>query len=61
VNGISNGHRDLRSRWVRYNDSENLGIRIGSIPVEDVFFGLELILLNLLFYLHFLKRDIFIK
>jgi lycopene cyclase domain-containing protein len=60
VNGISNGHRDLRSRWVRYNDSENLGIRIGSIPVEDVFFGLELILLNLLFYLHFLKKDTFL-
>jgi lycopene cyclase domain-containing protein len=60
VNGISNGHRDLRNRWVRYNDSENLGIRIGSIPVEDVFFGLELILLNLLFYLHFLKKDTFL-
>jgi hypothetical protein len=60
VNGISNGHRDLRSRWVRYNDSENLGIRIGFIPVEDIFFGLELILLNLLFYLHFLKKDTFL-
>ena len=60
VNGILTG-TGIEEPVVSYNNAENLGIRIGTIPVEDIFFGLELILLNLLFYLHLLKKTSFIK
>lgn len=49
VNGILTG-TGLEDAVVRYNNSENLGIRILTIPVEDVFYGFEMVLLNIWFY-----------
>ncbi len=38
---------------VWYNDAENLGLRLFNIPVEDIFYGLLLIIMNIEFYLFF--------
>lgn len=35
---------------VWYNDSQNTGIRIYTIPVEDVVYGFELIMVNIFFF-----------
>jgi len=49
VNGILTG-TGLASPIVWYNHSEIIGIRLLTIPVEDIFYGMDLILLNLLIY-----------
>lgn len=43
---------------VMYNDAENMGFRVGTIPFEDHFYSLSLILMNLLFFEYFRNRKL---
>ncbi|WP_452231010.1 lycopene cyclase domain-containing protein [Lacinutrix sp. MEBiC02404] len=54
-NGILTGSF-LVAPIVWYNDAENLGIRIGNIPVEDSIYGLLLIFMNIELYRYFKNR-----
>jgi len=56
VNGVLTGTW-IESEIVWYNNLENLGLRIGTIPVEDLFYGMSLIFLNLLLYQFFIRRQ----
>lgn len=56
VNGILTGY-GLSEPVVWYNNAENLSIRLVTIPVEDVIYGLELIILTLFFYEKFKKQN----
>lgn len=42
---------------VIYNDAENLALRLYSIPVEDVFYGMLLVFLNLVIYERLIHRQ----
>ncbi len=48
-NGILTGSW-IKSPIVWYNDAENLGLRMGTIPVEDSIYGFLLVFMNIYFY-----------
>jgi lycopene cyclase domain-containing protein len=54
VNGILTGS-GLPHPVVIYNETEIMNIRLFTIPAEDIFYGLELYLLNLALYKWLLK------
>lgn len=43
---------------VMYNDLENMGFRVGTIPFEDHFYSMSLILMNILFFEFFRNRKL---
>jgi len=55
VNGILTGSF-IEGEVVWYSSAEIIGVRLGTIPVEDVFYGMSLILLNLFLYKVFKQR-----
>jgi len=52
VNGLLTGTA-LSEPVVWYNNKEIIGLRVLTIPIEDFFYGMDLILINLLFYFKF--------
>ena len=55
VNGILTG-TGIEGNIVWYNDDENLGIRLGTIPIEDTVYAFSLILMNLSLFLNFRSK-----
>jgi len=55
VNGILTG-TGIDQPVVWYNENAFMGFRILTIPLEDIFYGMLMILMNLLIYHYFLER-----
>ncbi len=55
VNGILTG-TGVDEPIVWYNNTENIGIRLLTIPIEDMFYGMLMLLLSITFYEMKLKR-----
>lgn len=57
VNGILTG-TGIEGEVVWYNNDENLGIRLLTIPIEDFVYAFSLLLLNLLLFKKFKQYDV---
>jgi len=56
VNGLLTGSF-IPEEVVYYDDAQNLGIRLGTIPVEDMVYGLLMLLMNVSWFEYFRKKD----
>jgi lycopene cyclase domain-containing protein len=55
VNGVLTG-TGLDQPIVWYNDAENMGIRIFTIPLEDAFYGMLMLMLNAFLFEYFMQK-----
>jgi lycopene cyclase domain-containing protein len=52
VNGVLTGSW-IENQVVWYNNAENLGLRMGTIPAEDSIYAYSMILMNLFLFEYF--------
>ena len=58
VNGILTGSF-IKDEVVWYDDLENLGLRIFTIPIEDAFYGMLLLILSISIYEYLRKKKFY--